>query len=106
MAENLTIDINSLKEKGFITTVVDPNKLTKDNLSTYVTQVGVASKLLEMLSKDEDIPVVDDNDPGTEYRIELEDKMKKYQYRFSRFSELVASDLHHSFGQQKQSLIA
>ena len=63
MAENLTIDINSLKEKGFITTVVDLNKLTKDNLSTYVTQVGVASKLLEMLSKDEDIPVVDDNDP-------------------------------------------
>lgn len=41
--------VKELKEKGFITVVVGPNGLTKENLSHYVTQVGVASKLAENL---------------------------------------------------------
>ena len=41
--------VKELKEKGFITVVVGPNGLTKENLSHYVTQVGVASKLTENL---------------------------------------------------------
>lgn len=46
----INADIADLKKKGFITTVVGPEKLTKENLTTYVTQVGVASKLAETIS--------------------------------------------------------
>ena len=46
----INADIVDLKKKGFITTVVGPEKLTKENLTTYVTQVGVASKLAETIS--------------------------------------------------------
>ena len=46
----INADIADLKKKGFITTVVGPEKLTKENLTTYVTQVGVASKLTETIS--------------------------------------------------------
>ena len=45
----LNVDVKEFKEKGFITVVVGPNGLTKENLSHYVTQVGVASKLAENL---------------------------------------------------------
>ena len=47
--EGLTTDVKELKAKGFITTVVGPESLTKENLSQYVTQVGVASKLIDQL---------------------------------------------------------
>ena len=33
----LNVDVKELKEKGFITVVVGPNGLTKENLSHYVT---------------------------------------------------------------------
>lgn len=44
-----TIDIKDLKEKKFITQVITPETLDKDNLSTYVTQVAKASELAEKL---------------------------------------------------------
>ena len=47
--EGLTTDVKELKTKGFITTVGGPESLTKENLSQYVTQVGVASKLIDQL---------------------------------------------------------
>lgn len=43
------IDIKDLKEKLFVTQVVTPETLDKDNLSTYVTQVAKASELLGKL---------------------------------------------------------
>lgn len=39
------IVIKDLKEKLFVTQVVTPETLDKDNLSTYVTQVAKASEL-------------------------------------------------------------
>ena len=43
------IDIKDLKEKLFVTQVVTPETLDRDNLSTYVTQVAKASELLGKL---------------------------------------------------------
>ena len=43
------IDIKDLKEKLFVTQVVTPETLDKDNLSTYVTQVAKASEFLGKL---------------------------------------------------------
>ena len=37
--------IESLKKNKFITQVIAPEKLTKENIKNYVTQVGIASKI-------------------------------------------------------------
>lgn len=55
------MDIIELKEKKYITKVETPEKITKEEIADWVTQVGVASELYK-----EEVPGSEPEQPGQE----------------------------------------